>query len=271
MTNAAAALRNVAKTTDALLVEAWWAVAKAGDRVRDYAGIKANCEKRGTTFHYADALAKAEEALEAAQAKAAPLEAIANAGDWSRFVLVPNGHLHRGFGCSTLRWTTQTGLMPEFSGADEAEVVELAGEVACTVCFPSAPVNRPSMLPVHVKEREEAAKAKAEKEATKTKADAEKVTVGRQVYKTLRAAENAISWEMENVVSRTWMNAQDEAHRAHLDNLVAEDRGAVEAIADAIQAVYPEWDRQGVLAKKFDAKVKVYRKAGFDIPAGATY
>jgi hypothetical protein len=271
MNNAATALRNVAKTTDAALVEAWWKVAKAEDRVADYKKIEASCAKRGTRFHYTAELAEAQAQLDIAKAIAAPLEAVAAAGRWSRFVLVPGGHLHRGFGCSTLRWTTQTGLMPEFSGADEAEVVDLAGEVACTVCFPSAPVNRPSMLPVHVKEREEAAQAAAEREAKAEKLAAEKIVVGRTVYKTLRAAENAMSWEMENIVSRTYMEGVDEAHTQHLRNLADEDRATLAKIVEATQAVYPEWDAAAVLNKKFDAKVKVYRKAGMTIPADAKF
>jgi hypothetical protein len=269
--NATTALRNVAKTTDALLVDAWWAIAKAENVVDSYAKIEAENAKRGTRFQYTDQLATAREELAKAVAAAAPLEAIAAAGKWSRFILVPGGHLHRGFGCSTLRSTTRTGLMPEFSGAEEPEVVELAGEAACTVCFPSAPVDRPSMLPVHVKEREEAAKERAEKAAAKEAAAASRIVLGRTVYKTLRAAENAISWEMESMVSRTYQDGVDAEHTTHLRNLAAEDRGTVEAIADAIQAVYPEWDRAGVLAKKFATKAKEYRKHGWNIPADASY
>lgn len=271
MTTAAAALRNIARTTDTKLVEAWWNIEKAQAPVTAYRKMEADAAKRGHAFHLTKELAEAERALDVAKAIAAPLEAVAAAGRWTRFVLVPQGHLHRGFGCSTLRWTTQTGLMPEFSGADEAEVVELAGERACTVCFPSAPVNRPSMLPADVKAREEAAQAKAEKAAKAEKQAAEQVTVGRTTYKTLRAAENAISWEMENVVSRSYQEGVDAEHTAHLRKLAAEDREAVEAIADAIQAVHKDWDRAGVLAKKFEAKAKVYRKAGFSIPADASY
>lgn len=42
--------------------------------------------------------------------------------------------------CSTCFPTTQFGWVTEFSGKDEAEIVAAAGEGACTVCYPSAPV-----------------------------------------------------------------------------------------------------------------------------------
>ncbi len=135
----------------------------------------------------------------------------------------------------------------------------------------TAPVNRPSMLPIHVKEREEAAKERAEKAAAKSAAAAAAIPYGRSTFKTLRAAENAIGWEIESVLSRTYMDAQDAEHRTHLNNLVTEDRATVDAIASAIEAIYPEWDRAAVIAKKFAAKAKEYRKGGWNIPADASY
>lgn len=64
-------------------------------------------------------------------------------GRWSRFYLVDNGsgHVHKSMDCSTTYPTTEWVWLPEFSGADEAGVVALARSQACTVCFPSAPVD----------------------------------------------------------------------------------------------------------------------------------
>jgi hypothetical protein len=44
-------------------------------------------------------------------------------------------------GCPTCNVRTRFALLPDWSGADEAKIVEDAGERACTVCYPSAPVD----------------------------------------------------------------------------------------------------------------------------------
>jgi hypothetical protein len=63
---------------------------------------------------------------------------------WSRFFLVTssaNGHIHTDRRCSTCRWNTQYGWLPELSGSTEADAVEEYGSILCSVCFPSAPVE----------------------------------------------------------------------------------------------------------------------------------
>ncbi len=55
-------------------------------------------------------------------------------GGWPRGWYVPGGHIHRSESCSSLRPTTQIGLVVELSGQTEDEIVEAAGETACTVC-----------------------------------------------------------------------------------------------------------------------------------------
>jgi len=64
-------------------------------------------------------------------------------GGWTRAFLVTNanGHVHNTTACNTCFATTQFAWLPEFAGHDEAEIVEAAGETACTVCFPTAPVD----------------------------------------------------------------------------------------------------------------------------------
>lgn len=265
----AEALRKIAQTTDEALVPLMIEAALWEVRVE---GLKKEISKvRGEAFRQARevALGTAQAKLAAVKAEAAPLQAIAVAGNWTRFVLVPGGHLHRGFNCSTLRWTTTTGLMPEYSGADEKEIVELAGEVACTVCFPSAPVDRPTRIPALVKEREEREATAAEKAAKKIAAVAAQIVVGKKTFKTQRAAENAISWEMESLVSRRFQEAVDAQHREHLDRLAAEDLAAAKTIAQAIGAAVEGYDADAILAKKFATKVKEYRRHGWEIPADA--
>jgi hypothetical protein len=67
---------------------------------------------------------------------------------WSRvYVAQPDrgiGHAHHGTGCSTCHngpQRTRLILMPQWSGATEEQIVEDAGERACTTCYPSAPVD----------------------------------------------------------------------------------------------------------------------------------
>lgn len=91
---------------------------------------------------------------------------------WTRFWIVinSNGHIHSSMNCTTCFPTTQYGWLPNLSGSTNAEVVELAGMSACTICFPDAPVefrNRPSQIeePAKKAAREAREAAKAEKEA----------------------------------------------------------------------------------------------------------
>lgn len=60
---------------------------------------------------------------------------------WSRFFLVPDGHIHRSMACSTCRVTTQFGWLPDLSGDTEEAAVAAHGALLCTVCYPSAPVE----------------------------------------------------------------------------------------------------------------------------------
>lgn len=267
-----AAIRQTAAIIDAALVDAWVRQAQAAATV---AGIDKELARLGDRRpEYAatrrEALAAAMDVLDAIRDEIRDLDAIAQAGRWSRFVLVPGGHLHRGFYCPTLHSTTVTGLMPEYSGADEAEIVDLAGEVACTVCFPSAPVDRPTRIPSLVAEREAREAAAAEKAAKKAAAQAAQIVVGREVYKTQRAAENEIGWQIDNVVSRRYMPAQDAEHRRYLDGMADADLAHARRIAVAIGDTVQGYDADAILAKKFAAKVREYRKGGWDIPADAT-
>jgi hypothetical protein len=98
-------------------------------------------------------------------------------GGWTRGFLVTDGHVHSSMSCSTCNrgeFATQFTWLTEFSGHTEAEVVEAAADRACTVCYPSAPVETagPSRLmtpeeQTRAEQREAAAKAKAERDAAK--------------------------------------------------------------------------------------------------------
>jgi uncharacterized protein YhaN len=97
-----------------------------------------------------------------------PLEALYREHKWTRYYLVDNtnGHVHSSMSCSTCYDSTAYYWCVDQSGLTAEELVELAGEEACTVCFPEAPVsalNRPSRL--STPEREERDRKKAEREA----------------------------------------------------------------------------------------------------------
>ena len=106
-------------------------------------------------------------------------------GRWTRAFLVinSNGHVHNGMNCSTCYDSTRYEWLTAYSAADETEIVEAAGEMACTVCYPSAPaevLNRPANLISKTRAEKDAAKAqraaeKAEREA-KRKAKAATIT-----------------------------------------------------------------------------------------------
>lgn len=95
-------------------------------------------------------------------------------GGWTRAFLVTNvgGHVHNTMRCSTCFPSTQFAWLPEYSGDSEETVVLDAGESACTVCYPSAPIDvlrRPSKIeaPERKAARLEREKAKAAREAKK--------------------------------------------------------------------------------------------------------
>lgn len=72
-------------------------------------------------------------------------------GGWNRAFIVNNinGHVHKSMNCSTCYSDTEYSWIPEVSDKSEGKIVEAAGNKACTVCYPSAPVsalNRPSKL-----------------------------------------------------------------------------------------------------------------------------
>jgi hypothetical protein len=116
-----------------------------------------------------------EEAKAAAaelRAKAQPFEdEFTRRGGWQRYFLVKNanGHVHRGMNCSTCFPTTLYAWLIELADCDEDAMIEEWGEMACTVCFPSAPAHprfsQPSKRDIAA--REAKAAEKAEREAAK--------------------------------------------------------------------------------------------------------
>lgn len=136
-------------------------------------------------------------------------------GGWTRAFIVPGGHVHSSMDCSSCYPTTKFGWMPELSGDDEDEIVGKAGERACTVCYPTAPVDvlsRPTSLWTEDEkkaqaDREVRAQAKAKKAAeaaakapTKSGEPLRVKVKGSltEVFKTERAALNWLLGQEEN-------------------------------------------------------------------------
>lgn len=98
-------------------------------------------------------------------------------GRWNRYFLVDNvnGHVHRGMGCSTCFPTTRYRWLIDLADCNEAAMIEEWGQMACTVCFPSAPTdpnyNRPSR-----RDREAQEARAAEKAARQAVKDAKGIT-----------------------------------------------------------------------------------------------
>lgn len=120
-------------------------------------------------------------------------------GGWTRAFLVQNkgGHVHSSMHCSTCYPRTRYAWLTEYSGKDEEEIVYAAGELACTTCYPSAPtdvlnrvgeIRRPADL-----EREQRAADNAAKNAQRAAAAVLDPNTGKTLYKTDRAASNAIA------------------------------------------------------------------------------
>lgn len=100
-----------------------------------------------------------------------------NSRPWTRAYLVTDGHVHSSMYCPTCNkgeTPTEFTWLVELADHSEAEIVAAAADRACTVCYPTAPVETagPSALMTpdertRAQKREDAAKAKAERLATK--------------------------------------------------------------------------------------------------------
>ena len=160
--------------------------------------------------------AKREEAATAARGAAAKIKRLMSEveplnaeyvrrGGWTRFYLVTNtgGHIHHTTACDTCFSTTQFAWLTDYSGMEHAALVGEAGEVACTRCFPDAPVD---VLRRASRIKYEAPEAKARREEREAKraaaAEAEVVVEGfigyggrieTKTFKTARAVTNMIA------------------------------------------------------------------------------
>lgn len=155
----------------------WEATIDAWNLVGKIARFESQVETYEQYEWYADRLAKAKQELEEAKRQLAENETLlkllsSKYTGWSRAFLVSNsnGHIHQSRSCSTCFPDTQYIWITELSGKDRLEIAGLAGEKACSVCYPDAPSEyfaRKCQIedPAVVKAREEREAKKLEREA----------------------------------------------------------------------------------------------------------
>jgi hypothetical protein len=210
--------------------------------------------------------AKRDEFLAAVDAQRPYHDEFERRGGWTRAFLVVTsgrGHVHKTRSCSTcnkMGKATEFHWLPEVSGHNEEEIVEQAGERACTVCYPSAPVEvlaRPTQF--FTPDEEANAKAREEREAKRVEKEAAKVTVtgvqgwtnegrGVHIFPTVRGATNAIA---SNLSSLCWWGPDHPSASEWLNN--------VERIREALAVRGVEYDYDKALAA---ARKKVQREGG---------
>lgn len=244
-----------------------------------------------TAAKVAETRERYEAALAAEQAvwaEAEPFEAeYVRRGRWTRAFLVvtegSGGHVHSSMHCSTCYPTTEYAWLPELSGSDEAAIVAAAASDACTICYPTAPVEtagpRTAFSKAERKTAEEKAARRAELDA-KRAAKAAKAIVdvdgsplrGRwgtiatertaQIEYVDNASDAAIYQAQADEPMPTWVERDEAEWRTHMASLAAEYRTTAERILAALAAkrgTTVEAQREA-LAAKVTAKVRAYSR-----------
>jgi len=225
------------------------------------------------TSQYEGWIAAAEIKAERLEAEAAaiyketePYDAEFNRrGGWTRAFLVDNtnGHVHKNRNCSTCHVTTQYVWLPSYSGSDENKIVDDAGEKACTVCYPSAPVdvlNRPTRIfnPERQAEREQRAKEKAAREADKRAKAITAADGGQLRTRYYGRIETARTAEIQAVSTQVTLLAHEDGrglirNTPMIDEYRQDYKNLVEALAKKKGSTYDEEDAflKEKAAKKF--------------------
>lgn len=219
---------------------------------------------------YADKAVEYFERYEAAQDKADEIgleiaefnDAFRARGGWTRAYLVlnSNGHVHSSMHCSTCFPTTRYHWLTQVSDHSEDEIVEKAGERACTVCYPSAPVEvLASPTQFFTPDEEEKQRAREEREQKRAAKAAAEIRVtglqgwtnegrGTHVFKTLRAATNDLS---STLSSLGWYG---ESHPS-----APEWKARIEKIREVLDARGEEYDYDKILT---NVRKKITREGG---------
>lgn len=202
------ALRKLAIATDTVLGEMAHETNKLEARAVSERRVIERYSKRPANLNNREYLDRATETLKNINIKIAelaekmkPLEEIYMEHQWERYYFVPGGHVHDCY-CSTWRSTTAVYWLTEHAGMPVAELIEKAGDRACTVCFPDAPVDKPTTLEVYTKDLEakDARRAELEEKRAKAYAEAIKDENGEVVFKSMRAANTSAGRNIQSIV-----------------------------------------------------------------------
>lgn len=174
-------------------------------------------------------------------------------GGWTRAYKA--GHVHSSTNCSTchkMGQRTELYWVTELSGMTTDEIAELAGEAACTVCYPNAPVNRPTEIftPAERATAAERAEKAAKLAAKKADADAKSITdvdgsplkdARGYIVKTERTARMELTNALADVLlmnGPTYIGRADatEESKAHWARLATEYAAGAAHLAKAIAA-----------------------------------
>lgn len=204
-------------------------------------------------------------------------------GGWSQAFLVSNGngHVHKNMECSSCYPTTQYYWMTGYSGGSEKDIVEDAGYRACTICYPSAPVEtNPNLRPTKMFTPDEIEKQKArEARETARNAKAAKKEAGYLLpdgkelrfrvwnkgnrysdFETFKTEREASSWATNHLAER--LNEKDIPLAEHLiESYQLRDEG-VKEIVKAIAQKHGKTEAE-VLAefnKKAQIKLTAWQK-----------
>ena len=133
-------------------------------------------------------------------------------GGWARAYLVVNngtGHVHSSTRCSTTYTTTRFAWMVDYADHSETDIIDAAGERACTICYPNAPVGVKGTR-MFTTDEITAQKNREERAAKRAAADAAKITVtwtsesngrvGEREFKTLRGLTNELASILSSLV-----------------------------------------------------------------------
>lgn len=247
---------------DTRLAEIGEAYAIAQDRADRYRELARKATMSHQRDSYVDSCADYQAIADGLAPEIGSLNAeFSRRGGWTRaFLAVTNGsggHVHSSRQCSTCNngnYATQFAWVTEFSGAVEDEIVEAAGERACTVCYPTAPVEvleRPTRI--FTKDEQRKAAERAEREAKKAAANAALVidpVTGKVLYKTERAALNAASAALDDTL---WYGGHP--FDAEWEATVSQAVAAI-AAKNGSDPVALRAELEAKAAKKFTAKVR---------------
>lgn len=259
MTTATALTTQTPVEIDTRLAEISEAYAIAQDRAARYALLAEKATMSYQRDSYADSALEYQSTADALAPEIAALNGEFTArGGWTRaFLAVTNGsggHVHRNRSCTSCYVTTEYAWMTEFSGQTEDEIVDAAGERACTYCYPSAPVevlDRPTRM--FTKDEQRIAAERAERAAKKEAAAAATVCdaeTGEVIYKTERAALNAASAALDDTL---WYGG----HPSDVKwERIASQAIAAVAAKNGTDPVALRAELDAKAAKKFTAKVK---------------